>query len=103
MPVGTRWRLVLPALPHLVLLLGLLASCEPKPVQAPPPGLETWPPTLLMTVGFTEEAPDQTLVTVTTEPQGETTPAQVEAFVRERTGMTLGWTGSFDALEAMVS
>ena len=28
--------------------------------------------------------------------------AEVEAFVRERAGMTLGWTSSFDALEALV-
>jgi hypothetical protein len=28
--------------------------------------------------------------------------AEVEAFVHERAGMTLGWTGSFDALEALV-
>lgn len=76
---------------------------------APAPGAETWPPTLLTTVLFTEETPGSTRVTVTCEPHGETgetggpTAAEVEAFVRERAGMTLGWTGSFDALEALLA
>lgn len=72
---------------------------------APAPGAQTWPATLLTTVLFTEEAPDRTRVTVTSEPYGEVgevTGAEVEAFVRERAGMTLGWTSSFDALEALV-
>jgi len=69
---------------------------------APAPGAEIWPATLETTVLFTEEAPDRTRVTVTTEPHGETTAAELEAFVHERSGMTLGWTGSFDALEALV-
>jgi uncharacterized protein YndB with AHSA1/START domain len=65
------------------------------------PGAETWPATLRTTVRLVEEAPDRTRVTVTSEPLGETTSAESEAFVRERPGMTLGWTGSFDALEAL--
>jgi len=69
---------------------------------APAPGAEIWPATLRMTVLLTEEAPDRTRVTVTTEPHGEATPAEVEAFVHERSGMTLGWTGSFDKLEGLV-
>jgi uncharacterized protein YndB with AHSA1/START domain len=68
---------------------------------APAPGAPTWPPTLLTTVLFTDEGTDSTRVTVTCEPDGEATEAQIEAFVRERSGMTLGWTGSFDALEAL--
>jgi uncharacterized protein YndB with AHSA1/START domain len=69
---------------------------------APAPGAEAWPATLRTTVLLTEEAPDRTRVTVTTEPHGEATAAEVEAFVRERAGMTLGWTGSFDKLEALL-
>ncbi len=69
---------------------------------APAPGASSWPPMLLTTVLLTEEAPDRTRVTVTTEPHGEATAAELDAFVNERAGMTLGWTGSFDALEAMV-
>jgi uncharacterized protein YndB with AHSA1/START domain len=70
---------------------------------APAPGARTWPATLLTTVLFTEETPDRTRMTVTSEPYGEATSAEVEAFVRERSGMTLGWTSSFDALEALVA
>ncbi len=72
---------------------------------APALGTETWPATLLTTVLFTKETPDRTRVTVTSEPYGEVgqvTGAEVEAFVRERAGMTLGWTSSCDALEAFV-
>jgi uncharacterized protein YndB with AHSA1/START domain len=66
---------------------------------APAPGAPIWPATLRTTVLLTEEADGQTRVTVTSEPHGETTAAEVLAFVGERAGMTLGWTGSFDALE----
>jgi uncharacterized protein YndB with AHSA1/START domain len=72
---------------------------------APAPGAEAWPATLLTTVLFAEEGSDRTRVTVTSEPYGEVdevTSAEIEAFVRERAGMTLGWTHSFDALEALV-
>ena len=69
---------------------------------APAPGADCWPAMLLTTVHLTEEAADRTRVTVTTEPHGEATAAEVEAFVQERSGMTLGWTGSFDALEALL-
>jgi uncharacterized protein YndB with AHSA1/START domain len=66
------------------------------------PGSPVWPATLRTTVVLAEEAPDCTRVTVTTEPHGDTTAAELDAFVRERSGMTRGWTGSFDALEALV-
>lgn len=70
--------------------------------RAPAPGATTWPATLRNTVLLTEEAPDRTRVTVTSEVHGEATTAEIEAFVRERSGMTLGWNGSFDVLEALL-
>jgi uncharacterized protein YndB with AHSA1/START domain len=70
---------------------------------APAPGSPVWPPTLLMTVLLSEEAPDRTRITVTCEPHGDATLAELQAFVQERPGMTMGWTGSFDALEALLS
>ena len=69
---------------------------------APAPGAQTWPATLLNTVLFTQEAPDRTRVTITSEPYAEATSAELDAFVHERAGMTLGWTSSFDALEALL-
>lgn len=75
---------------------------DPREQPAPAPGAESWPPTLLTTVLLTEEAPNRTRVTVTSEPHGPTTRTELDAFVRERPGMTRGWTGSFDALDALL-
>lgn len=69
-----------------------------QPASAP--GAETWPATLRTTVLLTEEGPDRTRVTVTSEAEG--TSPEVAAFVHERAGMTRGWTGSFDALDALL-
>lgn len=67
------------------------------------PGTAAWPPTLRNTVLLAEEGPGRTRVTVTTEPHGEATAAELAAFVGERPGMTIGWTGSFDALEPLLA
>jgi uncharacterized protein YndB with AHSA1/START domain len=66
------------------------------------PGAPTWPETMLTTVQLSEEGPAQTRVTVTSEPYGAATAEEVAAFVKERAGMTQGWTGSFDKLEALL-
>lgn len=71
-----------------------------RPASAP--GAEVWPAALLTTVLLTEEESNQTRVTVTSEVHGAATPAEIAAFVAERWGMTLGWTGSFDVLEALL-
>jgi uncharacterized protein YndB with AHSA1/START domain len=67
------------------------------------PMAPTWPATLLTTVTLTAEAPDRTRVTVTMEPHGATTLAELEVFIKSRAGMTQGWTGSFDKLESYLS
>lgn len=66
------------------------------------PGVDTFPATLRNTVLFTEEGPSQTRVTLTTEVQGEATAAELAAFMQERAGMTVGWSGSFDVLEGLL-
>lgn len=58
-----------------------------------------WPETMLTKVTFCEEAEGNTRVTVAWEPYGATTTEERDAFRKERGGMTLGWTGSFDKLE----
>lgn len=83
--------------PGRIVYLQQFVDAQEQP--APAPGSPVWPATLRNTVLLTEEADGQTRVTVTTEPHGETTPEELLAFVGERSGMTLGWTGSFDALE----
>jgi uncharacterized protein YndB with AHSA1/START domain len=58
-----------------------------------------WPETMRTVVEFHEEGTNDTRVTVTWEPEGNATRAEVEMFLGARGGMTQGWTGSFDKLE----
>jgi uncharacterized protein YndB with AHSA1/START domain len=67
------------------------------------PMAPTWPETMLTVVELTEEAPDRTRVTVTWQTYGPTTPEELDTFIKERGGMTQGWTGSFDKLEAYLA
>lgn len=61
-----------------------------------------WPAAMLTTVTITPETDEETRVTVEWEPHGTTTAAEVAEFVRQRAGMTQGWTGSFDKLEELL-
>jgi uncharacterized protein YndB with AHSA1/START domain len=63
----------------------------------------TWPETMLTTITLTEEAPERTRVTVEWEPVGKLSAEELETFIKGRAGMTGGWTGSFDKLEAYVA
>lgn len=74
--------------------------CDAKETVTSHPMSPTWPRTMLTTVTLTAEGPDRTRVTVTWEPHGATTREQLETFLKARGGMTQGWTGSFDKLEA---
>jgi uncharacterized protein YndB with AHSA1/START domain len=66
------------------------------------PMAPTWPATMLTTVDLTAEGPDRTRVTVTWEPGEGASREEIETFVKARTGMTMGWTGSFDKLEELI-
>ncbi len=59
-----------------------------------------WPETMLTNVLLTEEGANKTRVTVTWSVYGTATQEEIDAFVAEKGGMTQGWTGSFDKLEA---
>jgi len=63
------------------------------------PMAPTWPETMLTTVLFSAESPDTTRVTVTWQPYGEATREEIDTFVQAKSGMTQGWTGSFDKLD----
>jgi len=74
--------------------------CDENEKIARHPMSSTWPETMLTTVQLTAEGPERTRVTVTWEPHGATTREELETFIKARAGMTQGWTGSFDKLEA---
>ena len=77
--------------------------CDENEAMSRHPMLATWPETMLTTVTFTEEEPGLTRVTVTWEPHGSVTAEELAAFVEMRGSMTMGWTGSFDKLEALLA
>lgn len=62
-----------------------------------------WPETMLTKVTFSEEDKNLTRVTVEWEPYGEVSSQELDCFVNARFGMTIGWTGSFDKLESLIS
>jgi uncharacterized protein YndB with AHSA1/START domain len=74
--------------------------CDEKENLARHPMSPTWPATMLTVVKLSEEGPDRTRVTVTWAPHGSTTPEEIKTFIKARAGMTQGWTGSLDKLEA---
>lgn len=73
--------------------------CDENEKVSRHPMAPTWPETMITYVTLTEEGPDHTRVTVKWEPYGKATKEEIETFINGRTGMTQGWTGSFDKLE----
>lgn len=67
------------------------------------PMVPVWPETMLTTVEFVEEEPEVTRVVVSTESHGVVTAEEVAFFANARGGMTMGWTGSFDRLEELLT
>lgn len=61
-----------------------------------------WPEKMLTTVEFSPEGPQATRVTLTWEPC-EATIEETVVFANARSGMTTGWTGSFDKLEEFIA
>lgn len=76
--------------------------CDEKEMPARHPMSPTWPETMMTVVTFAEEGPEQTRVTVAWEPDAASKPEELDTFVKGRGGMTQGWTGSFDKLEALL-
>lgn len=67
------------------------------------PAAPVWPETMLTTVTFVEEEAETTRVTVTWETYGAATEEEIAFFAKSRGGMTMGWTGSFDKLDEVLS
>jgi uncharacterized protein YndB with AHSA1/START domain len=84
--------------PHL--LVYTQQFCDEKENVSRHPLAPTWPETMLTTVQLAEEGADKTRVTVTWDVVGNATREELETFINQKAGMTQGWTGSFDKLEA---
>jgi uncharacterized protein YndB with AHSA1/START domain len=76
--------------------------CDENEKVSRHPFSPTWPETMLTTVTLAEESAGRTRVTVAWEPIGNISSAELETFIKMRSGMTQGWTGSFDKLEAYI-
>lgn len=76
--------------------------CDEREQLITAPFFKNWPRTMLTTVELTREAPDRTRISLRWEPQNAEA-ADIAEFVKQRGGMTMGWTGSFDKLEALAS
>ncbi len=74
--------------------------CDDKEQVITAPFFSDWPQTMLTTVELVSETAERTRVTLRWEPQGASGAAIAE-FVKQRGSMTMGWTGSFDKLEAL--
>jgi uncharacterized protein YndB with AHSA1/START domain len=77
--------------------------CDEKENVSRHPMAPTWPETMLTTVTMAAESPDRTRVTVSWEPTGTVSREELETFIKMKGGMTQGWTGSFDKLEAYLT
>ncbi|WP_342115407.1 SRPBCC family protein [Pseudoduganella sp. OTU4001] len=77
--------------------------CDESENIARHPMLPVWPESMRVTVAFAAEAENRTRVTVTTDIAGKATAEEVAAFVAHRASMTMGWSVSFDKLEAALA
>lgn len=67
------------------------------------PMAPTWPETMLTIVVLDAEDENRTHVTVTWEIFGEVSAAERDTVHKAKSGMTQGWTGSFDKLDGYLS
>jgi uncharacterized protein YndB with AHSA1/START domain len=77
--------------------------CDENEKPARHPMMATFPESMRTTVTLAEEGPGRTRVTVRWEPEGTVSREEIETFVKARAGMTGGWTGSLDKLEACLA
>ena len=76
--------------------------CDERERVIRPPFFAHWPLAMLTTITLASEGADRTRVTVRWEPQ-DATDADMAEFLKQRGGMSQGWTGSFDKLEAALA
>lgn len=77
--------------------------CNENGQTAKHPGTPVWPARWLTTVTFVKEDSNSTRITLKSELFDDYTSTELEAFIAERRGMSLGWNGSLDRLEELLS
>nr|WP_229224102.1 SRPBCC family protein [Duganella sp. SG902] len=88
---------------HPDLLVYTQQFCDEHENPSRHPMAPVWPETLRTTVEFSAETPRRTRVTVTSEIDGAATAEERDVFLGARGGMTQGWSGAFDKLEAALT
>jgi uncharacterized protein YndB with AHSA1/START domain len=76
--------------------------CNEKGENAKHPGAPNWPARWLTSVTFTSEEAGLTRITLKSEIIDKHTSEELKTFIAERSGMTQGWNGSLDKLEAYI-
>jgi len=89
------------ARPRCITYVQWFCDDKEKPVRFA--GAPDFPETIRTTVLLAAEGARETRVTVISEIPADASAAEIEAFRTERSGMTGGWTGSFDKLEGLLS
>jgi uncharacterized protein YndB with AHSA1/START domain len=84
--------------PHL--LIYTQQFCDQDGNVSRHPLSPTWPETMLTHIHFTALDAHKTLIKVQWEVTGPATAEEMKTFINGRSGMTGGWTGSFDKLES---
>jgi uncharacterized protein YndB with AHSA1/START domain len=75
--------------------------CDQNEKIVRPPFFQHWPQTMLTTIELTAEGQERSRVAVRWEPR-DANAADIAEFVQQRNSMTVGWSGSFDKLEAAI-
>lgn len=75
--------------------------CDENGDLTKPPFAPTWPDRILTTVRFYTEGPDETRITLRWEIDSPASEIERKTFHDAKSGMTGGWMGSFDKLEAL--
>jgi uncharacterized protein YndB with AHSA1/START domain len=83
--------------PHRVVYTQIF--CDENENLSRHPMAPTWPAEMLTVVTFAAEGANSTRVTVEWQVYGDATAVERETFHTAKTGMSMGWTGSFDKLE----
>lgn len=73
--------------------------CDEKENIIRHPMSPTWPENMLTVVQLTAETSERTRVTLTWKPAENCSKEEIETFINARSGMSQGWTGSFDKLD----